>query len=194
MTLWRGCQQCYFWLGNRSFPSRELGAIFGFDGSKYPRKCGIVSYGYRQYIVSTMTSYMTRKIKICNTYQHQHGERRFLEIFIWQYVHYIAGVDTLCLFSFEGGVESSMRCLKRTSCTFIIPQRFKGPSFAIVTAQLVGLVFDIDRTVSKSRWQNGCLMSLMSWNAEYDGYFLVIEGSTSAVFRPVTPLATVYIR
>jgi hypothetical protein len=44
----------------------------------------------------------------------------------------------------------------------IIPQRFKGPSFAIVTAQLVGLVFDIDRTVSKSRWQNGCLMSLMS--------------------------------
>ncbi len=28
----------------------------------------------------------------------------------------------------------------------------------------------------------------------YDGYFLVIEGSTSAVFRPVTPLATVYIR
>jgi hypothetical protein len=39
-----------------------------------------------QYIISIMISYMSRKIN-CNKYQHEHGGRRFPEIFISRYVH-----------------------------------------------------------------------------------------------------------
>lgn len=39
---------------------------------------------------------------------------------------------------------------------------FEGSGFAVATAQLIGLIFDRDLFVVKSRWQNERLMSLMN--------------------------------
>lgn len=77
-----------------------------------------------------------------------------------------------------------MKYLQSMRETIAIQWGFKGPMFVAVTAQIIGLFFD------SAGWVHG-KYTMAKWMSEEfddltagaDGYFLVVQGSTRALFR-----------